>query len=105
MTDSAPVSPGALPLASAAENSAEPNEVLIGESRISGVGRLVGKESNRAEAILAMLCQMGVDAGIGTLGALIYRVCDIFCIIIGTLCLLIDRELLKKSAAAKEDAS
>ncbi len=35
-----------------------------GESRISGVGRLVGKESNRAEAILAMLCQMGVDAGI-----------------------------------------
>ena len=35
-----------------------------GESRISGVGRLVGKESNRAEAILQMLLQMGVDAGI-----------------------------------------
>jgi 3-phosphoshikimate 1-carboxyvinyltransferase len=33
-----------------------------GESRISGVGRLAGKESNRAEAILQMLLQMGVDA-------------------------------------------
>ena len=35
-----------------------------GESRIAGVGRLVGKESNRAEAILQMLLQMGVDAAI-----------------------------------------
>jgi len=35
-----------------------------GESRISGIGRLAGKESNRAEAILAMLGQMGVDAAI-----------------------------------------
>ena len=33
-----------------------------GESRIDGLGRLVGKESNRAEAILQMLTQMGVDA-------------------------------------------
>lgn len=33
-----------------------------GESRIDGLGRLVGKESNRAEAILQMLAQMGVDA-------------------------------------------
>ena len=33
-----------------------------GESRIDGMGRLVGKESNRAEAILQMLTQMGVDA-------------------------------------------
>ena len=33
-----------------------------GESRISGLGRLVGKESNRAEAILEMLTQMGVPA-------------------------------------------
>ena len=35
-----------------------------GESRIGGVGRLVGKESNRAEAILEMLLQMGVEARI-----------------------------------------
>ena len=34
---SAPVSPGALPLARAAENSAAPNDVLIGESLISGI--------------------------------------------------------------------
>ena len=33
-----------------------------GESRIAGLGRLVGKESNRAEAILQMLKQMGVRA-------------------------------------------
>jgi len=33
-----------------------------GESRISGIGRLAGKESDRAEAILAMLGQMGVEA-------------------------------------------
>ena len=35
-----------------------------GESRISGIGRLAGKESDRAAAILAMLLQMGVDASI-----------------------------------------
>ena len=35
-----------------------------GESRIGGVGRLAGKESNRAEAILQMLLQMGVEARI-----------------------------------------
>ncbi|MBR6423363.1 MAG: 3-phosphoshikimate 1-carboxyvinyltransferase, partial [Bacteroidales bacterium] len=35
-----------------------------GESRIAGVGRLVTKESNRAEAILQMLQQMGVEAHI-----------------------------------------
>ena len=35
-----------------------------GESRISGVGRLASKESNRAEAILEMLLQMGVEARI-----------------------------------------
>ena len=35
-----------------------------GESRIAGAGRLVGKESNRAEAIVNMLTQMGVEAGI-----------------------------------------
>jgi 3-phosphoshikimate 1-carboxyvinyltransferase len=33
-----------------------------GESRIAGLGRLAGKESNRAEAVLGMLTQMGVDA-------------------------------------------
>ena len=33
-----------------------------GESRIAGLGRLAGKESNRAEAILRMLEQMGVEA-------------------------------------------
>jgi len=32
-----------------------------GESRISGIGRLAGKESNRAEAISGMLAQMGVE--------------------------------------------
>ena len=35
-----------------------------GESVISGAGRLVGKESNRAEAILEMLSGLGVKAGI-----------------------------------------
>ena len=35
-----------------------------GESRIAGVGRLAGKESDRAAAILGMLTQMGVDAHI-----------------------------------------
>ena len=35
-----------------------------GESRIAGVGRLAAKESNRAEAILQMLTQMGVEAHI-----------------------------------------
>lgn len=35
-----------------------------GVSRISGVGRLQGKESNRADAILEMLTQMGVEAEI-----------------------------------------
>ena len=35
-----------------------------GESRLTGVGRLAGKESNRAEAILQMLLQMGVEARI-----------------------------------------
>ena len=35
-----------------------------GESRLAGVGRLATKESNRAEAILEMLQQMGVEAGI-----------------------------------------
>lgn len=35
-----------------------------GVSRISGVGRLQGKESNRADAILGMLSQMGVEAEI-----------------------------------------
>ena len=35
-----------------------------GETRLAGVGRLVGKESNRAEAILQMLTQMGVEARI-----------------------------------------
>ena len=33
-----------------------------GESRISGIGRLSGKESDRADAILSMLAQMGVEA-------------------------------------------
>lgn len=35
-----------------------------GESRLDGVGRLVSKESNRSEAILNMLTQMGVEANI-----------------------------------------
>ena len=35
-----------------------------GESVISGAGRLVGKESNRAEAILEMLSGLGVSARI-----------------------------------------
>jgi len=35
-----------------------------GESHIAGVGRLATKESNRAEAILQMLLQMGVEARI-----------------------------------------
>lgn len=35
-----------------------------GESRLEGVGRLLGKESNRADVILEMLSQMGVDARI-----------------------------------------
>lgn len=35
-----------------------------GESRLDGVGRLAGKESNRAAAILEMLTQMGVEARI-----------------------------------------
>ena len=35
-----------------------------GESRLGGGGRLAGKESNRAEAILQMLTQMGVEARI-----------------------------------------
>jgi 3-phosphoshikimate 1-carboxyvinyltransferase len=35
-----------------------------GTSRISGVSRLVHKESNRAEAIVNMLTQMGVKVGI-----------------------------------------
>ena len=35
-----------------------------GERRLGGVGRLAGKESNRAEAILQMLTQMGVEARI-----------------------------------------
>lgn len=35
-----------------------------GESRISGVGRLASKESDRAAAILGMLLQMGVEARI-----------------------------------------
>ncbi|MBQ2006190.1 MAG: type I 3-dehydroquinate dehydratase [Bacteroidales bacterium] len=35
-----------------------------GESSIAGVGRLVSKESNRAEAILQVLEQMGVEARI-----------------------------------------
>lgn len=33
-----------------------------GESRISGVGRLSGKESDRAAAILEMLSQLGIEA-------------------------------------------
>ena len=33
-----------------------------GESRIAGLGRLAGKESNRAAAIIDMLRQMGVEA-------------------------------------------
>lgn len=32
-----------------------------GESRIAGIGRLAGKESNRADAIVEMLTQMGVE--------------------------------------------
>ena len=35
-----------------------------GESHIAGIGRLAGKESNRAEAVLEMLQQMGVEARI-----------------------------------------
>ena len=35
-----------------------------GESRLAGIGRLAGKESNRAEAILEMLEQMGVEASV-----------------------------------------
>ncbi|MBO7546920.1 MAG: hypothetical protein J6T07_00555, partial [Bacteroidales bacterium] len=35
-----------------------------GTSRVNGVGRLAGKESNRAEAILEMLQQLGVEARI-----------------------------------------
>ena len=35
-----------------------------GESRIGGIGRLAGKESNRAEAVMQMLTQMGVEARI-----------------------------------------
>ncbi|MDT3366676.1 MAG: 3-phosphoshikimate 1-carboxyvinyltransferase, partial [Bacteroidota bacterium] len=33
-----------------------------GESRIAGLGRLAGKESDRAAAIIDMLMQMGVEA-------------------------------------------
>lgn len=35
-----------------------------GVSRISGIGRLMGKESDRADAILSMLSKMGVEAEI-----------------------------------------
>lgn len=35
-----------------------------GESRIAGIGRLAGKESDRADAVLQMLRQMGVEAAI-----------------------------------------
>ena len=35
-----------------------------GESRIAGIGRLAGKESDRAAAVLGMLLQMGVEARI-----------------------------------------
>ena len=35
-----------------------------GQTRLGGVGRLAGKESNRAEAILEMLLQLGVEAAI-----------------------------------------
>lgn len=35
-----------------------------GESRLSGIGRLAGKESNRAEAIVEMLAQMGVECSV-----------------------------------------
>lgn len=35
-----------------------------GESRIAGIGRLAGKESNRAEAVMEMLTKMGVEAAI-----------------------------------------
>lgn len=35
-----------------------------GESRISGIGRLAVKESNRAEAIVGMLTQMGVECAV-----------------------------------------
>ena len=45
---------------------------------------------------------LNVDPGTGLLGGLLYRVRDITCIVIGVLCLLIDRELLKKSAAKEE---
>lgn len=35
-----------------------------GESRIAGIGRLAGKESDRAGAVLQMLRQMGVEASV-----------------------------------------
>ena len=35
-----------------------------GESRIAGIGRLAGKESDRADSVLQMLQQMGVEASI-----------------------------------------
>ena len=35
-----------------------------GESRIAGMGRLAGKESNRADAVYDMLQRMGVDASV-----------------------------------------
>ena len=35
-----------------------------GESRIAGIGRLAGKESDRADSVLKMLQQMGVEASI-----------------------------------------
>ena len=35
-----------------------------GESRLSGIGRLAGKESNRAEAIVDMLTRMGVECSV-----------------------------------------
>lgn len=35
-----------------------------GESRIAGIGRLAGKESDRADSVLNMLQQMGVEASI-----------------------------------------
>ena len=35
-----------------------------GESRLAGIARLAGKESNRAEAIVEMLTQMGVECAV-----------------------------------------
>ena len=59
----------------------------------------------RESGMAIALRWVNVDPDTGLMAGLIYRVRDLSCIVIGVLCLLIDRELLKKGAAVGEDAS